>query len=112
MTGESTTAGGLSSAITNAVEALPAVLAVVPPGPALAVLVENARRALDVPREGGAVVVRAVPGGVDVRVVVEVRASTSALDAVRAVRDVVVEVVAGATGVILVATTVRVVEIR
>lgn len=111
-TGRPSTADDLSAAITRAVEAVPAVRSVIPPGPALAVLVENARRALDVPRGRGAVLVRTLPDGVEVRVVVEVRASTSALDTVREVRDVVLGVVTGLTGVRPVATTVWVVEIR
>jgi hypothetical protein len=101
----------LSELITRAVDALPAVHAVVPPGPALAVLVENVRRALEVPREGGAVLVRTVDGGTQVRVVVEVLGTASALDAVRDVRDVVRAIVLAQTGAAPAATTVRVVDI-
>jgi uncharacterized alkaline shock family protein YloU len=101
----------LSRALTDDVAAEPSVRTVLPPGPALAVLVRDVRSALDVPRGGGAVLVREAPSGLEVRVVVEVAEDVPTADVVRRVRDAVRARVLADVGVAPAGVTVRVVDI-
>lgn len=101
----------LSRAATEAVLGVPGVRSVIPPGPSLAVLVRDVRSVLDLPRDGGAVLVDERGEGLRVRVVIAVDAGTSAIGRAKAVRDVVVRRVEDVAGRRPTAVTVRVVEI-
>lgn len=101
----------LSRAATEAVLAVPSVRVVIPPGPSLAVLVRDVRSVLDLPRDGGAVLVEDRADGLRVRVVVAVDAGVAAVTSARAVRDAVVERVRELAGRRPTDVTVRVVEI-
>lgn len=101
----------LSRAVTEAVLAVPGVRSVIPPGPSLAVLVHDVRSVLDLPRDGGAVLVEDRADGIRVRVVAAVATDRSAITSVRAVRDAVVASVEHSTGARPAAVTVRIVEI-
>ncbi|MBK0296094.1 hypothetical protein IAE22_27735, partial [Bacillus sp. S34] len=94
---------------TEVVLGVPGVRSVVPPGPKLATLVRDIRSVLDLPRDGGAVLVQDRADGARIRVVVTTdrRAPTIAL--VRAVRDAVVAAAADALGRRPADVTVRVV---
>jgi hypothetical protein len=101
----------VSRGLTEVVLGVPGVRSVVPPGPKLATLVRDIRSVLDLPRDGGAVLVRDRADGARIRVVVtsDRRAPTIAL--VRAVRDAVVAAAAESLGRRPADVTVRVVEI-
>lgn len=101
----------VSRGLTEVVLGVPGVRSVVPPGPGLATLVRDIRSVLDLPRDGGAVLVQDRLDGARIRVVVtsDRRAPTIAL--VRAVRDAVVAAAADRLGRRPVDVTVRVVEI-
>lgn len=101
----------LSRAATEAVLAVPGVRSVIPPGPSLAALVRDVRSVLDLPRDGGAVLVDDQGEVLRVRVVVAVDAGTSAIGSAKAVRDVVVRRVQDVAGRRPTDVTVRVVEI-
>jgi hypothetical protein len=101
----------LSAVLTADVAALPGVRSVIPPGPMLAALVRDVRTVLDVPADGGRVLVRAAPDGLRLRIVVGVGSDTPVLDTIRAVRDGVVERVLVETGERPAEVVVRVVEI-
>lgn len=102
----------LSRTLTEEIAAVSSVRAVLPPGPALAVLVRNVRSALDVPRGGGAVLVRDAPDGLEVRVVVEVDGTLPTAEVLRAVRDVVRTRVLVDVGTAPASVTVRAVDIH
>jgi len=101
----------VSRGLTEVVLGVPGVRSVVPPGPKLATLVRDIRSVLDLPRDGGAVLVQDRADGARIRVVVtsDCRAPTIAL--VRAVRDAVVAAAAESLGRRPADVTVRVVEI-
>ena len=101
----------LSRLATSAVLAVPGVRSVVLPGPSLAVLVRDVRSVLDLPRDGGAVLVEDSTAGIRVRVVVGVDAGVSAMTTLRSVRDTLGACVEHATGTPPGDVTVRVVEI-
>lgn len=104
-------ARALSRAATEAVLDVPGVRSVIPPGPSLAVLLRDVRSVLDLPRDGGAVLVDEQAGGLRVRVVVAVDAGTSATRSAKALRDVIVRRVEDVAGRRPTTVTVRVVEI-
>jgi len=101
----------VSRGLTEVVLGVPGVRSVVPPGPKLATLVRDIRSVLDLPRDGGAVLVQDPLDGARIRVMItsDRRAPTIAL--VRAVRDAVVAAAADRLGRRPVDVTVRVVEI-
>ena len=101
----------VSRALTGVVLGVPGVRSVVPPGPRLASLVRDVRSVLDLPRDGGAVLVQERPDGARVRVVVTTDQRVPTLVVVRAVRDAVVEGTAAVLGRRPTDVTVRVVEI-
>lgn len=101
----------LSRMATEAVLAVPGVRSVIPPGPSLAVLVRDVRSVLDLPRDGGAVLVEDREDGVRVRAVVVVDAGVSAISTARSVRDGLVACLGAVTGKRPADVTVRVVEI-
>jgi hypothetical protein len=101
----------LSRLATEAVLAVPGVRSVVLPGPSLAVLVRDVRSVLDLPRDGGAVLVEDRATGLRVRVVVTVDASVPATTTLRSVRDELGTCIEHATGARPDDLTVRVVEI-
>lgn len=101
----------LSRLATEAVLAVPGIRSVVLPGPSLAVLVRNVRSVLDLPRDGGAVLVEDRTTGLRVRVVVTVDAGVSALTTLRSVRDALGVCIEHATATRPDDVTVRVVEI-
>jgi uncharacterized alkaline shock family protein YloU len=107
----STDTRALSRLTTEVVLAVPGVRSVVLPGPSLAVLVRDVRSVLDLPRDGGAVLVEDRSTGLRVRVVVTVDAGVSAMSTVRAVRDHLGDCIEQATGARPEDLTVRVVEI-
>jgi hypothetical protein len=101
----------LSRLATSAVLAVPGVRSVVLPGPSLAVLVRDVRSVLDLPRDGGAVLVEDSTAGMRVRVIVAVDAGVSAMTTLRSVRDALGACVEQATGSRPEDVTVRAVEI-
>jgi uncharacterized alkaline shock family protein YloU len=101
----------LSRLATEAVLAVPGVRSVVLPGPSLAVLVRDVRSVLDLPRDGGAVLVEDRTTGMRVRVILAVDAGVSAMTTLRSVRDALGAGVEQATGSRPDDVTVRVVEI-
>ncbi|ROP63919.1 hypothetical protein EDF24_0908 [Curtobacterium sp. PhB130] len=101
----------LSRMATEAALAVPGVRSVIPPGPSLAVLVRDVRSVLDLPRDGGAVLVEDRADQVRVRAVVTVDAGRPAIASVRAVRDAIVSSLADEVGQRRTDVTVRVVEI-
>ncbi|WP_144764662.1 hypothetical protein [Curtobacterium sp. 9128] len=101
----------LSRSLTETVLAVAGVRSVIPPGPSLAVLVRDVRSALDLPRDGGAVLVDDRQDGMRFRVVVTVDAGVSAIATLRAVRDAVRTCAVELTGAVPTDVTVRVVEI-
>jgi hypothetical protein len=101
----------LSRALTDALTSLPEVSAVIPPGPSLGTLVRDVRSVLDLPRDGGAVLVDLREGRARVRAVIAVPAGASALDSVRVARDTVIAGVEATLGRVPVDVSVRVVEI-
>jgi uncharacterized alkaline shock family protein YloU len=107
----STDTRALSRLATEAVLAVPGVRSVVLPGPSLAVLVRDVRSVLDLPRDGGAVLVEDRSTGLRVRVVVTVDAGVSAITTLRSVRDELGVCIEHATGARADDVTVRVVEI-
>ena len=107
----STDTRALSRLATEVVLAVPGVRSVVLPGPSLAVLVRDVRSVLDLPRDGGAVLVEDRSTGLRVRVVLTVDAGVSAITTLRSVRDELGECIEHATGARADDVTVRVVEI-
>lgn len=101
----------LSRLATEAVLAVPGVRSVVLPGPSLAVLVRDVRSVLDLPRDGGGVLVEDRSTGLRVRVVVTVDAGVPATTTLRSVRDELGTCIEHATGARPDDVTVRVVEI-
>lgn len=101
----------LSRLATEAVLAVPGVRSVVLPGPSLAVLVRDVRSVLELPRDGGAVLVEDRATGLRVRVVVTVDAGVPAITTLRSVRDELGTCIEQATGARPDGLTVRVVEI-
>ena len=107
----STDTRALSRLATEVVLAVPGVRSVVLPGPSLAVLVRDVRSVLDLPRDGGAVLVEDRSTGLRVRVVLTVDAGVSAITTLRSVRDELGVCIEHATGGRADDVTVRVVEI-
>lgn len=101
----------VSRELTAAVLAVRGVRSVLPPGPGLATLVRDVRSVLDIPRDGGAVLVQDRPDGARIRVVVTTDRSVPTIVVVRAVRDAVVAAGRHAFGTDPSDVTVRVVEI-
>lgn len=101
----------VSRRLTDAVLGVPGVRSVLPPGPKLATLVQDVRSVLDLPRDGGAVLVQDRPEGVRIRVVLTTERRTPTIAVVRAVRNTVVEVGTALLGHRPTDVTVRVVEI-
>lgn len=101
----------ISRELTTVVLAVPGVRSVLPPGPNLATLVRDVRSVLDLPRDGGAVLVQDRPDGARVRVVVTVDRRIPTADVLRGVRDAVAEATRALLGRPPSDVTVRVVEI-
>jgi len=101
----------VSRELTEVVLAVPGVRTVLPPGPGLATLVRDVRSVLDLPRDGGAVLVQERPDGSRVRVVVTTDRGFPTIAVVRAVRDAVVTAASALVGQAPADVTVRVVEI-
>jgi hypothetical protein len=101
----------VSRGLTAVVLRVPGVRSVLPPGPKLATLVRDVRSVLDLPRDGGAVLVQDRPDGARIRVVVTTDRRIPTLDLVRSVRDAVVAEAAALLGRRPSDVTVRVVEI-
>jgi len=101
----------LSRIATEAVLAVDGVRSVIPPGPSLAVLVRDVRSVLDLPRDGGAVLVDDRADRVRVRAVVTIDAERPAAASLRAARDAIVACLADVVGQRRTDVTVRVVEI-
>jgi hypothetical protein len=101
----------LSRQLTQAVLGVPGVRSVLPPGPGLATLVRDVRTVLDVPRDGGAVLVQDRPEGARIRVVVTSDRAVPTVALLRAVRDRVAEIATVVLGQRPADVTVRVVEI-
>ncbi|MBF4606303.1 hypothetical protein [Curtobacterium sp. VKM Ac-1393] len=101
----------VSRELTAAVLAVPGVRSVLPPGPGLATLVRDVRSVLDIPRDGGAVLVQDRPDGARIRVVVTTDRAVPTIAVVRAVRDAVAAAARHAFGADPSDVTVRVVEI-
>lgn len=101
----------VSRRLTAAVLGVTGVRAVLPPGPNLATLVRDVRSVLDLPRDGGAVLVQDRPDGPRVRVVVTTDRRIPTIALVRDVRDAVVAEVVTVLGRRPSDITVRVVEI-
>jgi|GEM_PF-1483842 len=101
----------VSRGLTEVVLGVPGVRSVVPPGPKLATLVRDIRSVLDLPRDGGAVLVQDRADGARIRVVVTTDRLVPTIALVRAVRDAVVAAAADALGRRPADVTVRVVEI-
>lgn len=101
----------VSRGLTAVVLGISGVRSVLPPGPNLATLVRDVRSVLDLPRDGGAVLVQDRPEGARIRVVLTSDRRVPTPGLVRSVRDAVV-----AEGTVLLGrrpsdVTVRVVEI-
>lgn len=101
----------VSRGLTEVVLGVPGVRSVVPPGPRLATLVRDVRSVLDLPRDGGAVLVQERSDGARIRVVVTTDRREPTIAIVRAVRDAVVAAAADRLGQRPADVTVRVVEI-
>lgn len=101
----------VSRELTAAALAVPGVRSVLPPGPGLATLVHDVRSVLEIPRDGGAVLVQERPDGTRIRVVVTTDRAVPTISVVRAVRDAVVTAARQALGTDPSDVTVRVVEI-
>jgi hypothetical protein len=101
----------LSRRLTEVALAVPGVRSVLPPGPKLATLVRDVRTVLDLPRDGGAVLVQDLPEGARLRVVVTSDRAVPTVALVRRVRDAVVQGAVEALGQWPADVTVRVVEI-
>jgi len=101
----------LSRRLTEVALAVPGVRSVLPPGPKLATLVRDVRTVLDLPRDGGAVLVQHQPGGARIRVVVTTGRTVPTVALLRDVRDAVVLAAVDALGQRPADVTVRVVEI-
>lgn len=104
----------VSRRLTEVALVVPGVRSVVPPGPRLATLVRDVRdvrSVLDLPRDGGAVLVQERAGGVRIRVVVTTDRRTPTVTLIRAVRDAVVDGATELLGQRPTDVTVRVVEI-
>ena len=101
----------LSRRLTEVALAVPGVRSVLPPGPKLATLVRDVRTVLDLPRDGGAVLVQDLPEGARVRVVVTSDRGVPTVALLRSVRDAVVRATVEALGRRPADVTVRVVEI-
>lgn len=101
----------VSRVLTERVLDVPGVRTVLPPGPNLATLVRDVRSVLDLPRDGGAVLVQPRPSGARIRVVVTTDRRVPTLAVVRGVRDAVVARATEVLGERPSDVTVRVVEI-
>lgn len=101
----------VSRALTAVVLDVPGVRTVLPPGPGLATLVRDVRSVLDIPADGGAVLVQQRSDGPRIRVVVTSERSTPLVAVVRVVRDAVVTAAEPLLGSRPTDVTVRVVEI-
>lgn len=101
----------VSRELTAVVLAVPGVRSVLPPGPGLATLVRDVRSVLEIPRDGGAVLVQDRPDGARVRVVVTTDRAVPTIAVLRSVRDAVVAAAHRSFGAALSDVTVRVVEI-
>lgn len=101
----------VSRHLTETVLGVPGVRSVVPPGPKLATLVRDIRSVLDLPRDGGAVLVQQRADGARIRVVVTTDRRTPAVALTRAVRDAVVDAATVLLGRRPSDVTVRIVEI-
>lgn len=101
----------VSRRLTELVLGVPGVRSVLPPGPKLATLVRDVRSVLDLPRDGGAVLVQDRPDGARIRVVVTTDRAVPTIAVLRAVRATVTRAAATAFGQQPSAVTVRVVEI-
>lgn len=101
----------VSRALTAAVLRIPGVRSVLPPGPSLATLVRDVQSVLDLPRDGGAVLVQDRPGGARIRVVVTTERTTPTVALLRRVRDEVVRLATDELGAAPGDVAVRVVEI-
>lgn len=104
----------VSRELTAVVLAVPGVRTVLPPGPGLATLVRDVRdvrSVLEIPRDGGAVLVQDRPDGARVRVVVTTDRAVPTIAVLRSVRDAVVAAAHRSFGAAPSDVTVRVVEI-
>lgn len=100
-----------SRGLTAVVLGVPGVRSVLPPGPNLATLVRDVHSVLDLPRDGGAVLVQDRREGARIRVVVTTDRRVPTLGLVRSVRDAVVAEGTALLGRRPSDVTVRVVEI-
>lgn len=101
----------VSRELTAAVLAVPGVRSVLPPGPGLTTLVRDVRSVLEIPRDGGAVLVQDRPDGARLRVVVTTDRAVPTIAVLRSVRDAVVAAAHRSFGAAPSDVTVRVVEI-
>jgi hypothetical protein len=101
----------VSRGLTAVVLGISGVRSVLPPGPNLATLVRDVRSVLDLPRDGGVVLVQDRPEGARIRVVLTSDRRVPTLALVRSVRDAVVAAATSALGRRPSDVTVRVVEI-